>query len=419
MKPLLLMGEIDVWTIAILSAMALLFAVNKFSKKKFHLSDMFEKNFDEIIEQAAFISTTMEVLSLSFMALDRGVPMIVATTRYGTLGFAELTMTFLFMKTANKAIEWKIKKVVADGKIHPLEILTSFLVLAGLIILFLVCSLPTYGIAQLYFESIGSLKFVHNAEINPLYQMIFWQTEMTPENVIHPELAAIIMIYFTPFLNILKLIIEITKKAPKIYKAELEKALKGLEEVDVEENEDVESSSVPTLGVEEEQSNSDTFFNNKVDSAAQAVFEIFEIPKATVKRNILNAVSGYSEVSAIVDAEEKEKKKKTEAVKLCNTILGSGPSNNSTLSIKTLKDLKQTIDSLNATLRNTREKLSALNRSNSDTGLTDQEKRELSREIAENTQLKTAQLAEIQEKNTEYDNSKDDLEDMLTSLSVI
>lgn len=414
MKPLLLMGEIDVWTIAILSAMALLFAVNKFSKKKFHLSDMFEKNFDEIIEQAAFISTTMEVLSLSFMALDRGVPMIVATTRYGTLGFAELTMTFLFMKTANKAIEWKIKKVVADGKIHPLEILTSFLLLTGLIILFLICSLPTYGIAQLYFESIGSLKFVHNAEINPLYQMIFWQTEMTPENVIHPELAAIIMIYFTPFLNILKLIIEITKKAPKIYKEELEKALGGLEGVEEEKD-----APVTTPGVEEEQSNSDTFFNNKVDSAAQAVFEIFEIPKATVKRNILNAVSGYSEVSSIVDAEEMEKKKKTEAVKLCNTILGSGPSNNSTLSIKTLKDLKQTIDSLNATLRNTREKLSALNRSNSDTGLTDQEKRELSREIAENTQLKTAQLAEIQEKNTEYDNSKDDLEDMLTSLSVI
>lgn len=209
-------------------------AYSKITGKKIRIADAFENDFSEVIEIFATVSTLMEVIALSYIAIERGIDPVVAFTRYGLIGFIELAMTFLFLSTTQKVAISYLEKITADNKVTLKEHLFFYLKLISFIPLFVFCSLPTYAILQLYYESIGALKFIFVHNWNPFKQLIPFDVKYAEDKMIFPELAAVLIIAMTPIINIIKVVMFIFQDLPNyVKKMKLE-----MEELEAEELED-------------------------------------------------------------------------------------------------------------------------------------------------------------------------------------
>lgn len=180
--------------------------------KKFSMSGFFIDDPTHKFEIVATISTVCEVVGLALLAIDRGVEPFNAASRYLTIGFVELMFTFLFLNVTTGMIRNFMRRIYLDGKVRWYEYLTYptlFFLMA--IPLFMICCIPTYIISQLYFESIGVLKFNYVNNFWPWDYLEPADVSNTyiDENGImittYPELGALILIWFTPLLNVMQL----------------------------------------------------------------------------------------------------------------------------------------------------------------------------------------------------------------------
>jgi hypothetical protein len=261
-------------------------------KKPMTIASLFQTNLLSLLETAASISTLMEIVALSIMAIKRGVDPVSAFSRYTTLGFIELAFTFFFLTQSQNLINWVGKKVVKDGKYDFVEILWVFPAVIVLTPLFIFCSLPTYIIVQMYFESVGSLRFQHVPAINPFYQVQWVPVTNTEENPMYLELGALAMIYFTPFLNILQMVISPFQTIPKLMKEVKEGKVK--EDVVKETSSPIENVTVNRNGL------------LNLDDTVLALSVIFgwDANKIKIKINeIANRAPGVQSETSSVDEE--------------------------------------------------------------------------------------------------------------------
>jgi hypothetical protein len=180
--------------------------------EQFSLSGFFIDDPAHKFEIVATISTLCEVIGLALMAIDRGVEPFNAASRFITIGFVELMFTFLFINVTTGMMKSFFKAIYSDGKVQWHEYVTypsAFIVFGSA--LFFICCIPTYIISQLYFESIGVLKFNYVNDWNPLNYLEPADVSSTfiDENgkmiTTYPELGALILIWFTPLLNLMQL----------------------------------------------------------------------------------------------------------------------------------------------------------------------------------------------------------------------
>jgi hypothetical protein len=174
-------------------------------------------NVNDKMENIALFSTATEVVGLALIAMDRGMDSFNASTRYGLTGGLELMSTFLFMYFTTKLIDasfkdWSIRKFKS-----LLSILGRILVIG---ILFIVCLFPTWVIAIMYMESIGSMKLIFADNLSPINMVKIVKYKFDPENPIHPEFSALFMIWLNPFLNFFQIVFYMIEKTALNVKAE-------------------------------------------------------------------------------------------------------------------------------------------------------------------------------------------------------
>ena len=220
-------------SVLLLSGLYTIYKV-KTSKEEFSLSDIFIKDAKRKFEVVATLTTGFEVVGLSLVAIERGVEPFNAYSRYITIGFIELMFTFLFINSTLAMIRAYLKKAYADNKMSWIEAIGyPCLFLITVFPLWVLCSIPTYIISNLYFESIGVLKFNYTAHWHPLYYVEPASVATTTYDAegnkitIYPELGALIMIWFTPILNAMQLLfspVEMIKEAGALAKERRERA---------------------------------------------------------------------------------------------------------------------------------------------------------------------------------------------------
>lgn len=295
---------------------------SKLTGKKIRIADAFENDFSEVIEIFATVSTLMEVIALSYIAIERGIDPVVAFTRYGLIGFIELAMTFLFLSTTQKVAIAYLEQITADNKVTIKEHLFFYLKLISFIPLFVFCSLPTYAILQLYYESIGALKFIFVHNWNPFKQLIPFDVKYAEDKMIFPELAAVLIIAMTPIINIIKVVMFIFQDLPnyvKKMKLEMEELeAEELDDEDFDEDEDdsngddgdfneaedsssessanTEATNGSSGGVEDSSSSMTRQESNMLDTTVGALCEIFHKQESYVYRKLNEAASASEDV---------------------------------------------------------------------------------------------------------------------------
>jgi hypothetical protein len=160
------------------------------------ISDVLTKNPRVFLEQLLTMTTIMEVLSLAVIALNRGMSLTAAFTRYPILGLLELMTAFLFSAAVAKAISGETEK---EREIDTLE-------WASIVLFFGVSFSFTWLIAMCYYEAEGVIATFTG------YAYILLELEASGRGI---ELSAMIMIWCTPVLNIIliKFMYDHSKKA--------------------------------------------------------------------------------------------------------------------------------------------------------------------------------------------------------------
>lgn len=176
----------------------------KNSKGVDSIDKFFTDGFIHKLKTIAVLSTTTECIGLMLLAFARGIDPFNAIIRYVIMWFIELACTFIFIDTSNRFQDFIINRTLTDEKIDFLEI--GWIIPYAIIILplFFILSLPTWMIAQLYFESTGALRFVFGGT-----SFLPWEQIQIFETGKHTfvELGALVVIYVTPVISIIQIIV--------------------------------------------------------------------------------------------------------------------------------------------------------------------------------------------------------------------
>ena len=164
----------------------------------------FTDGFIHKLKTIALLSTTTECIGLMILAFARGIDPFNAIIRYTIFGFIELACTYIFIDTSNRFQNFIINRTLADEKIDFLEI--GWIIPYAIVILplFLILSIPTWIIAQLYFESTGALRLVFGGT-----SFLPWEQVQVFETGKHTfvELGALVVIYVTPIISIIQIVV--------------------------------------------------------------------------------------------------------------------------------------------------------------------------------------------------------------------
>lgn len=416
------MNNTDMWSIGVIVIVVV--TAIYFYKKGTSISQVLNNNVDELLETLASLSTLVEVLSLSFTAIERGVNVISAFSRYMFFGFFELIFTFIFLSFSNSIFEEAMRRIAADGKLDLKDLRWAFSALIKTIILFLVCSIPTYVIAQLYFQSIGALQFVHAPSWVPYNQFLYYP-QPTGE-VIFIDLSAIVMIYMTPVMNVLNLGYMILKKSGptlKQYKKEAaEAALKTVKDSEKKAKEEEKKGkeikkTKEELDTEKAAQEASEKYKQALTRTVSGLNAIFGVPGDQSIKNIKEAVSKYPPVKAAKSEEEKQKVTDREIGKVCNALLGKAE-NNKKEGIKGYQAVETIKKKTDGEIKTLLKKIKALEKSeDSETDVNN--KAELRKEITD-LQIKKGELRSILKKaNEDLSTIKITLEQTAKSMKVL
>lgn len=207
-------------------------------KKKITLENLVFDNAYNTFILVGVLSTIGEVIGLAIIATQseqRHVALFNAIFRYGLMGFLEILTSFLFtfsfVSMTNKAAK--------DGLVTPWEITKTILVCFPIWVL---GCLVTNLIGLLYLESIGHRELVIHGGLAPWN---FASFEVVPyESMIvytQPELAAMVMIYITPFINIFLVVFYIMRTYKKLKEESLSALTKAEKKAAEKEKKESES----------------------------------------------------------------------------------------------------------------------------------------------------------------------------------
>lgn len=147
------------------------------------ITENLTKNPKRVFESIIILSTFLEVLSLSILGLERGIPLSACLSRYGLAGTLELLTAFLCSSAISKALN--------DGEISSMEGLQ-------ITVFFITSLLVTSIIYVFYLEANGYIVFTGLMDYTEKKGRI--------------ELGAMFTIWCTVPLNLLNILFQIKQK---------------------------------------------------------------------------------------------------------------------------------------------------------------------------------------------------------------
>ncbi len=156
----------------------IVFLVMKMTRKRMGIAEALTDNPKGTLEMITAMSTVLEIISLTIMGIERGIPISSGFSRYGVAGIFEILFSFLFSMTSAKCF--------ADGRVTKNEVFELFTY-------FFLSVLSTVLIFILYLESIGRVSFIMNGLFDPNYKI-------TKGTI---ELGALVTIFCTIPLNLI------------------------------------------------------------------------------------------------------------------------------------------------------------------------------------------------------------------------
>lgn len=136
-----------------------------FSKKLTVRDMLFSGNVVAKFELAAIISTLIEVVSLTIIATERGVPFASASMRFFMVGVLEVIASSFFIEQYSSGL----KDIVKDGKVTTLE---NFFLFCRTTPFLVAAIMVTHFIGILYLESLGVITASPTGQIfGPLFSV--------------------------------------------------------------------------------------------------------------------------------------------------------------------------------------------------------------------------------------------------------
>ncbi len=171
--------------------------------KKISLEEMMVKESTKVFSFAASISTFLEVISLSQIAISRGIDPFAAYSRNILTGAFEALISVLFISLYVILTD----RFRSNGRLNVFFIIPILLITAPL---FFMSYVITTQIYMLYLESINRFEVIQG-DTSPIWAIFNIKFENNPENYIYIdsgdvgkiEYGAIILIYSTTLINIL------------------------------------------------------------------------------------------------------------------------------------------------------------------------------------------------------------------------
>jgi hypothetical protein len=215
------------------------------SKGTDSIDKFFTDGFIYKLKTIAFLTTFTECIGLFILAVERGVDPFNAGIRFTVVAFFELGLTYLFIEISSKFQDFIIRKVLADEKIEPFEVAWLIPYIIFMVPLFLFCSIPTWGIAQLYFESTGALRIVFGGLSPWIWEQVhIYETGKT----VFVELGALVLIYLTPCISLTQAVIAPYYKI----KSRLDEINEGEDDDDDWEDDDWEDDDIDDDALDDE-----------------------------------------------------------------------------------------------------------------------------------------------------------------------
>lgn len=176
---------------------------------------------DETIKTVAAVSTLVEIMSLTNMAVMQGrLDYGSALMRYGTIGTVEIILTFYFFYNLKRALQDAIKPGSAGGEtITPTE--AAFIYFKS-VPLYLIAVMSTCVVAMLYIDSINVIELQMNGLLPTDWKIETDQKRYSLAAKSIPvgkvDLGALILIFMTPFFNLVLALkmIEYAKRDGKV-----------------------------------------------------------------------------------------------------------------------------------------------------------------------------------------------------------
>lgn len=191
-----------------IAALAALFMFHKkFTKAGNKYGELLTKYPQETFKTLAAGSTLMEVINLSIIAMDQGrMGLFSALSRYSLIGGLEVFTTFLFITRFTTMLEEAAK----DGKITPTE---KFKILVFTTPFFIAGFMITNMIAFFYLESINVFELQQRGTLPLFSSYIEFNIDNFTDAALgiergRMETTAMFMIYITPLLNIILVMIQ-------------------------------------------------------------------------------------------------------------------------------------------------------------------------------------------------------------------
>lgn len=195
----------------------------------------FTENATHKLKTLALMSTFTECIGLAFLAILRDVDVFNAVARFGMMCFFELLCTYMFINTSNGIQKFIIDRVFEDDELHWKEIGWVVPYLIAIVPLFIFFTIPTWFIAQLYYESTGALRLVFNT-VSP-YPWEQVQIYETGEKAF-VELGALIIVWITPFISLFQIVATPIFEISARYKTLNEELYDDEDDVEYDDDED-------------------------------------------------------------------------------------------------------------------------------------------------------------------------------------
>lgn len=189
--------------------------------KKLTMENLLVDYGDETIKTVAAVSTLVEIMSLTNMAVMQGrLDYGSALMRYGTIGTVEIILTFYFFYNLKRALQDAMKPGSAGGStITKKE--AAFIYIKS-IPLYLIALMSTCIVAMLYIDSINVIELQMNGLLPTDWKIETDQKRYSLAAKAIPvgkvDLGALILIFMTPFFNLVLALkmIEYAKRDGKV-----------------------------------------------------------------------------------------------------------------------------------------------------------------------------------------------------------
>ena len=231
------------------------------------ISDLFTKNPRRLFEFLTFGSTILEVISLSLIAIDRGVPMSTGMIRYGLVGIVEIASAFQFSRY--------VAIIFIDRKVNKKDTGAIY----GSIFWFVISFFCTWFIWWLYTENAGANIFM----IDGLNVLLDRQDVVTKQG----ELGAWFTVWVTVAFNILNAVFQYQKMSADNLEEDAKREAKKDREKDREKDLDLDINERINQKEEKEKKKEKDKLLADIDKDLESIKEKIKVEKDPVKREDL------------------------------------------------------------------------------------------------------------------------------------